>query len=75
MMNILQLLMNSKNPQQLAINMLQQSMPNNPMTNNLMQMIQSGDKGAIEMFARNLCKEKGIDPEQAINDLKNIYKR
>lgn len=33
----------------------------NPMINYLIQMGQSGNSKGVENFARNVCKEKGID--------------
>ena len=34
---------------------------NNPMFRDLIQKAQRGDKQSIENFARNICKERGID--------------
>ena len=34
---------------------------NNPMFRDLVQKAQRGDKQSIENFARNICKERGID--------------
>lgn len=73
-MQLIQMLKYANNPQELLINILKQQMPNNPVTENLLQMIQNGNTSGIEQFAKNLCKEKGINPEQAISELKNIYK-
>lgn len=49
------------NPKEIALNLIKQKMGNNPMFDNLIQMAQNGDNGGVENFARNLCKEKGID--------------
>ena len=51
-------LMNSKTPKQALQNIVGNS---NPMFNNLMQMANKGNNKEIETFARNVCKEKGID--------------
>lgn len=50
------------NPKTFLMNMLSQQMGNqNPMIKNLLDMAQNGDNGGVETFARNLCKEKGLD--------------
>ena len=33
----------------------------NPMATQLMQMIKNGNTNQIEQFARNICKERGMD--------------
>lgn len=47
------------NPQQIIANMINQN--SNPMMQNLMKMAQNGNTQEVENFARNICKEKGID--------------
>ena len=54
---IVQLIKSGKNPQDLMIQML----PNNPMGQSLLKMIQSNDTQGIETIARNLCRQKGLD--------------
>ena len=58
-MQMLQMLMQGgKNPQQMIMNLMGK---NNPMINNLTNMANKGDTKGIEEFARNICKEKGMD--------------
>jgi hypothetical protein len=45
----------------------------NPVLKNTVDMAKTGDKNGIEKLARNLCKEKGIDPDQAIQQLRNQF--
>ena len=66
-MNILQLLM--QGPQK-TIN---QIFGNNPMGNNLINMVNNRDAKGIEQMARNLAKEKGKDPDKLFNDFKNQF--
>lgn len=68
-MNVLQIIgmMRGGNPQQVAMNLIQQNMGNNPMAGNLMNMIKNNDAKGIETMARNLAKEKGIDVNQALS--------
>lgn len=64
-------LMNSKTPKQALQNIVGNS---NPMFNNLMQMANSGNNKGIENFARNVCKEKGIDFDKEFNSFMNDFK-
>ena len=58
-MNPMQFLKGIKNPQQFVMNMLGQNQ--NPMATQLMQMVKTGNTNQIEQFARNICKERGMD--------------
>ena len=58
-MNPMQFLRGIKNPQQFVMNMLKQNQ--DPMVIQLMQMANSGNTKQIEQFARNVCKERGMD--------------
>ena len=46
---------------------------NNPMANNLIDMIDRKDEKGIEQFARNLAKEKGKDPDKMFNEIKSRF--
>lgn len=57
---------------------MQQIMSNNrvmknPMIQNAMSMAQSGNGQGIEQMARNLCKEKGINPDDVIKQIKGNF--
>jgi hypothetical protein len=43
---------------------------NNPMFNNLIQMAEKGDNKGVETFARNVLKERGIDYDKEVENLK-----
>lgn len=64
------------NPQAMAINMLRQQAGNNPVLNNAIQMAEKGDMKGIENLCRNICKERGVDPnqlmEQAMSQFGNM---
>lgn len=73
MINPMQLMqmMRGGNPQQ----MVQQLMGNsqimqNPMAKNAIQMAQKNDVKGIEQMARNICKEKGLNPDDVLNQLR-----
>ena len=42
----------------------------NPMAKNTLEMAQKGDFRGIENIAKNLCKEKGINPDEMMNQIK-----
>lgn len=61
-----------------VMGMVQQLMSNsqvmsNPMIKNAMSMAQSGNSKGIEQMARNLCKEKGINPDDVMNQIKGNF--
>lgn len=65
---IMAMLQTGQNPEQIAMNMLQQrATGNNPVFKNLLNMAQSGNVAGLEQFARNLSKEKGIDFDTEFN--------
>lgn len=68
---IIKNLMNSKTPQEALKQMIGNR---NPMFNNLMQMANSGNNKGIENFARNICKEKGIDFDKEFTNFINNFK-
>ena len=70
-MNPMQMLQGMRNPQQFLQQMMgNNSVMKNPMARNAIQMAQNGDSKGIEQMARNLCKEKGIDADNAFESLK-----
>ena len=64
-------MMKSGNPQQF----MQQIMGNsqimsNPIIKNALGMVQSGNVKGVEELARNLCKEKGIQADDFVSQIK-----
>ena len=45
----------------------------NPLTKNALEMYQRGDKDGINKMAENLCKERGLKPEEVINQIKSQF--
>ena len=70
-MQLMQMIRNVKNPQQAIIDMLNQQSCNNPVLNNALQMLKSGDNAGIERLARNICNEKHINPDDMITQIRN----
>ena len=62
-MNPMQFLRGIKNPQQFVMNMLGQNQT--PMGMQLINLAKTGDKTQIENFARNVCKERGMDCDKS----------
>ena len=59
-LQIIQMIKSGQNPQQQIVQALQ-SETENPMTQNLLALIQKGDVQGIEQLARNLAKSQGKD--------------
>lgn len=68
-MQLIQLLQGG-NPQQVLINLLQQEAGSNPVMNNALNLVQHKDAKGIEILARNIAEEKGIDPDQAVANIR-----
>lgn len=47
---------------------------NNPILNNVMTMAQNGDTKGVETFARNICKQRGLDFDTEFNKFKDTLK-
>lgn len=63
-MQLLQML--NTNPQQF----IKKALGNNPMANNLVNLIGNKDEKGLEEMARNLAKEKGVDADKLYNTYK-----
>lgn len=63
------------NPMQMFVNQMMNNSQamKNPMLKNAINMANKGDSKGIEQMARNLCAEKGINPEEAIAQIKSQF--
>ena len=59
--DLIKMIKSGQNPQQLVLNMLQDSAQNNPMLSSLLEMAQNKDSNRLETFARNYVKSQGKD--------------
>lgn len=74
MKNLLQLFGGIKNPQQFLQSMMNNSqVMGNPMAKNAVDMMQKGDVKGVEQMARNLCKEKGVNPDEIMQQIKDSF--
>ena len=47
---------------------------NNPILSNVMNMAKNGDTKGVETFARNICKQRGLDFDTEFNKFKDSLK-
>lgn len=74
MKNLFQLFSGIKNPQQFLQSMMNNSqVMGNPMAKNAIDMMQNGDVKGVEQMARNLCKEKGVNPDEIMQQMKDRF--
>lgn len=73
-MNPMQVMQMMRNPQQFIQGMMNNNQAmQNPILKNALEMAQKGDKQGVEELARNLCSEKGINPDEAIGKIKSQF--
>ena len=73
-MQLMQMIRGGGNPQQAIINMMKQQSGNNPVIDNAINMMEKGDNAGIEKLARNLCKERNINPDDILSQVKNQFR-
>ena len=74
MNNPLALMRAFRNPQEFMQQAMQNSQINqNPIAKNAFSMYQNGDSKGLENLARNLCAEKGINPEDELKQIKSNF--
>ena len=74
MNNFMQMLQAFKNPQAMMQSLAKDNQcMQNPMVRNAMDMYQKGDSAGLERMARNICNEKGINPEEALQQIKQKF--
>lgn len=71
-MNIMQLL--TSNPRSAIQNFMNTNpeMAQNPIAQNAMRMAQSGDISGLKSMAQNLYRERGLDINQAYNQISSM---
>lgn len=73
-LQLIQLIKNGKNPQQLLMNIMQQQGGNNPILQNAMGMMKNGNTSGLQMLARNLAAQRGINFDQAFAEFQSYLK-
>lgn len=72
-MQLIGMLRGSGNPQAMVMNMLRQNAGENPLINNALGMMEKGDTAGVENMVKNLCKDKGLDPNQVMKTTKGMF--
>lgn len=72
-LNIFQMMKNGSPQQFLKQMMGNNQIMRNPLMKNTIEMAQKGDMQGIEQMARNLCKEKGLNADDVINQIKSKF--
>ena len=72
-MNFFQMLKGG-NPQQFLKQMMgNNQIMSNPMAKNAVELMQKGDAQGVEQMARNLCKEKGLNADEVMQQIKSKF--
>ena len=71
-LNAIKGMMGNMNPKNIVMNMLKNN--TNPIFANLIEMANKGDTKGLEQFAKNVCKEKGIDFDKQFNEFMSNFK-
>lgn len=73
-MQLIQLIKSGSNPQQLIMGILQQQAANNPIIANATNLAQNGNISGLEMIARNIAQQKGLDFDKEFANFQNYFK-
>ena len=68
---LIQLIKNGKNPQQLLMSILQQQGQGNPVLKNAADLAKNGNISELEILARNLAAQRGLDFDKEFSNFKN----
>lgn len=71
-LNPMQIMQMMNNPKNFAKQMFNNSQAmQNPILKNAIGLVDKGDASGLEQLARNICKEKGINADEAFEQIKN----
>lgn len=74
MNNPLNFMQGMMKPQEfLARMMANPQVMSNPVAKNAFEMYQKGDVNGVNQLANNLCKERGVDPEEITQRIKSMF--
>ena len=71
-MQLIQMIKGGINPQQLVMNFLQQNGSGNPILQNVSSLMQNGNVSGLEMVARNLASQRGLDFDKEFSNFRNM---
>ena len=70
---LIQMIKMGRNPQQLIMNIFQQNVNNNPILKNAINLAQNGNVSALEMIARNLAEQRGLDFDKEFTNFRKYF--
>ena len=73
-MQLIQLITGGYNPQQLMMSVLQQQGGSNPILQNALGMAQNNNLSGLEVLARNLAAQRGLNYEEAFAQFMSNFK-
>ena len=73
-MQLIQMIKGGRNPQQLLMNILQEQGNNNPIIQNAFNLARNGNAGAVQMIARNLAQQRGLDYDKELANLQQYLR-
>lgn len=73
MFNPMQLMGMMRNPKQAANSMFQQNLQANPLFKRAQQMAEGKTPEQLQQVAQNLCQQKGIDMNQALQQFQSQF--
>lgn len=73
MQMISQMMKGGGNTQSMIMDMIKKQAGDNPIMNNAIQMMEKGDKEGVEKLVRNVCQEKGINPDDAMKQIMSQF--
>lgn len=71
-MQMMGMLNGRSNPQQMVSQILSQQLQSNPLFQRAQEMAQGKTPQELEQVARNLCQQRGIDLDSAMNQFKQM---
>lgn len=70
---LIQMIKSGQNPQQLLMSIFQGNSNNNPILQNAINLAQKGDVSALEIIARNLAQQRGLDFDKEFTKFKQMF--
>lgn len=71
-MQMMGMLNGRSNPQQMVSQIMSQQLQSNPLFQRAQEMAQGKTPQELEQVAKNLCQQKGIDLDSAMNQFKQM---
>lgn len=71
-MQMMRMLNGRSNPQQMVSQIMSQQLQSNPLFQRAQEMARGKSPQELEQVARNLCQQRGIDLDSAMNQFKQM---